>query len=573
MTSNSCTHNENRTASEVRDLSSIRDAWWDFFQRENPETATALGEYKYNDRLGDISLQHVPRVRKEASDLLARLKVLDAGLLSASDQLDVTLLIHALQDQISGIDLKTWEMPVDQFNGIQIILPQLATFSPFDTVRHYDDYIARLKRVPAQLDAATGVLSQGEKDRLMPPGYLLEKTVAQCRDMATPAGEANPFAGPATRIPAGFSAQDKKRIHDEIIDIVNGQIRPAYIRFGKFLASDYAPKGRKEPGIWSLPDGDALYRFAVHQLTTSSKTPEEIHEIGLKQVTDLESQITDLAGKAGYPDGKHFLKAVMSDPKWMAKSREQILDNYRRYTGQMEAKLPQLFGRLPKAKLIVASLPEYMEKDGATEYIPGPADGSRPAQIWVRTYDPTHHSMLDDEPTAYHEGVPGHHMQMALAMELPNLHPFHHGMYFSAFMEGWALYAEKLGKEVGFYQEPASDLARLRSELFRAIRLVVDTGVHYKRWSRQQMVDYFREHYDEVPDAEIDRYIAWPAQALGYKLGQLEILELRQRAKTELGAKFDIRAFNDQVIGAGTIPLDVLEQRINVWLQHARAGS
>jgi uncharacterized protein (DUF885 family) len=181
--------------------------------------------------------------------------------------------------------------------------------------------------------------------------------------------------------------------------------------------------------------------------------------------------------------------------------------------------------------------------------------------------------MLDDEPTAYHEGVPGHHMQLAIAEELPSLHPFHHAMYFSAFMEGWALYAERLGKEVGFYRDPASDLGRLRSELFRAIRLVVDTGVHYKRWSRQQMVDYFREHYDEVPDAEIDRYIAWPAQALGYKLGQLEILELRQRAKTELGAKFDIRAFHDQVIGAGAIPLDVLEQRINLWIQNTRAGS
>src|SRR6185437_465712 len=251
----------------------------------------------------------------------------------------------------------------------------------------------------------------------------------------------------------------------------------------------------------------------------------------------------------------------------------QILDNFRRYTRQMEAKLPQLFGRLPKGKLIVASVPEYMEKDGSTEYIEGPADGSRPAQIWVDTYDPTHHKMLDDEPTAYHEGIPGHHMQMAIAKELPGLHPFHRGLFFSAFMEGWALYAERLGKEVGFYQEPASDLGRLRSELFRAIRLVVDTGVHYKRWSRQQMVDYFREHYDEVPDAEIDRYIAWPGQALGYKLGQLEILELRQRAKTELGARFDIRAFHDQVIGAGTIPLDVLEQRINRWIEHTHAGS
>jgi len=239
----------------------------------------------------------------------------------------------------------------------------------------------------------------------------------------------------------------------------------------------------------------------------------------------------------------------------------------------MEPKLPELFGIRPKAKLIVASVPEYMEKDGSTEYIRGTPDGSRPGQVWVDTYDPTDHDMLDDEATAYHEGIPGHHLQLSIAQELPGIHPFRRTLAYNAFEEGWALYAEVLGKEAGFYQEPSSELGRLQSEMFRAVRLVVDTGVHYKRWSRAQMRDYFITHYGDPQDTEIDRYIAWPGQALGYKLGQLKILELRKRAQQELGQKFEIRAFHDQVLGAGSLPLNILESRIDGWISGLKAQS
>jgi uncharacterized protein (DUF885 family) len=286
----------------------------------------------------------------------------------------------------------------------------------------------------------------------------------------------------------------------------------------------------------------------------------------LAQVADLEAQIEALAKKAGYPDGKTFIRAVHADPKLKAKSREQILDNFRRYIGQMEPKLPELFGVLPKAKLLVKSVPEYMEKESSTQYINGTPDGSRPGQVWVDTYDATHHDMLDDEATAYHEGVPGHHLQISIAQELPGIRPFHRALQYNAYVEGWALYAERLGKEVGFYQDPASDLGRLQSELFRAVRLVVDTGVHYKRWTREQMVDFFNQHFGEAPQAEVDRYIAWPGQALGYKLGQLKILELRRRAQKELGTKFDLRAFHDEVLNAGALPLDLLDARLERWM-------
>jgi uncharacterized protein (DUF885 family) len=249
-----------------------------------------------------------------------------------------------------------------------------------------------------------------------------------------------------------------------------------------------------------------------------------------------------------------------------------VLDRYSHFIGQMEPKLPQLFGLLPRSKLVVSSVPAYMEKESSTQYLPGTPDGTRPGQVWVVTYDYATRDMLDDEATAYHEGVPGHHMQISIAQELPQLHPFHRAVAggYNAYVEGWALYSERLGKEVGFYQDPASDLGRLRSELYRALRLVVDTGVHGKRWSRQQMVDYWNQHLPPASDAEIDRYIAWPGQALGYKLGQLKILELRARAQAELGAKFDLRAFHDEVLGAGALPLDVLDERVTAWIARVK---
>jgi len=495
-----------------------------------------------------------------------RLKALDSKEASEQDQLDRMLLVRLLEEQLASIRLKNYETPVDQFNGVQIFLPQIVTFVPLDTVRHYEDYIARLKQIPRRFDDVIVTLKQGEKDGLLPPKYLLLEVVTQCQNIAAPAGEMNAFGAPATRIPSTFSAGDKKRLHDQIVNVIDQQVRPAYRKLQKFIGQDYAPKGRAEPGIWSLPDGDERYLFAVHVQTTTDMPPEQIYQLGLAQVSEIETEIAALAKKAGYPDAKAFVQTVHSDPKLMATSREQILGNYRRYLGQMEPKLPELFGILPKAKLIVTSVPEYMEKEASTQYVNGTPDGSRPGQVWVRTYDPTHYDMTSDESTAYHEGIPGHHMQTSIAQEQPNLHPFHRSLWYGAYGEGWGLYAERLGKELGFYQAPASDLGRLDDELLRAVRLVVDTGVHYKHWTRQQMADYFLQHYNEVPEQEIDRYIVWPAQALAYKIGQLKILELRQRAQTELGAKFDIRAFHDEVLNAGSLPLDLLEARINAWV-------
>jgi uncharacterized protein (DUF885 family) len=552
-------------------LRAIADDYWEFYLRENPEAATALGEYQYNARLTDYSLAHVDVVRTEAAALLEGAQAIDTVGLSDADRLDQQLLVRALSDQLEAIRLKNDAMPINQMDGVHLSFPRIATVAPFDSVAHYRDYIDRLNAIPAAIDQVIQRSRAGLKDGLVQPRFLLEKTVTQCADLADAAGAASPFAEPAARIPASFPAADRQQLRDAIIAAVDGKVRPAYARLKTFIATDYAPKGRTEFGIWSLPDGDARYRFAIRMQTTTNLSGEQIHEIGLAQVADLENQITALARTAGYADRKSFEKAVFSDPKMHGRSRQQILDRFTRYVGQMEPRLPELFGLLPRSKLIVTNVPSYMEKESTTQYIPGTPDGSRPGQVWVVTYDYAVHDMLDDEATAYHEGVPGHHMQISIAQELPGLHPFHRALYYNAYIEGWALYSERLGKEVGFYQEPASDLGRLRSELYRALRLVVDTGVHAKRWSRQQMIDYWNLHLPPASDAEMDRYIAWPGQALGYTLGQLKILELRQRAQTELGPRFDIKAFHDEILNGGALPLDVLESRILDWIARVKS--
>jgi len=555
-------------------LRTVADGYWQFYLRENPESATGLGEYQYNARLTDYSLAHVEAVRKQAADLLRRAQAVDTAGLADSDRLDQQLLVGILSDQLESIRLKNYEMPIDQFYGVHLALAQISTVAPFDSVAHYRDYIARLNAIPVAIDQVIERSRAGLKDGLSQPRFLLEQTAAQCAAVADAPGASNPFAEPANRIPVSFPAVDRQQLRDAIITAVDAKVRPAYAKLKTFITSEYAPRGRALPGIWSLPDGAARYRFAIHTQTTTELSGAQIHELGLAQVADLENQIAVLAKSAGYADRASFEKAVDANPKAHGASRQQILDAFTHYVGQMEPKLPELFGLLPKGKLIVTNVPSYMEKESSTQYVPGTPDGSRAGQIWVDTYDYATHENLYDESTAYHEGVPGHHMQISIAQELPGLHPFHRILYnnYNAYVEGWALYAERLGKEVGFYQDPASDLGRLHSELYRALRLVVDTGVHEKRWSRQQMVDYWNLHLPPAPEAEMDRYIAIPGQALGYKLGELKILELRQRAQDELGPKFDIRAFHDEVLNAGALPLDVLETRIMAWIATVKSG-
>ena len=453
---------------------------------------------------------------------------------------------------------------------------QLVTVLSFQTVKDYDDYISRLQQIPRVFDETVIQMHKGMAEGLMPPRILLEKVVEQCNGLATQAPEASPFAQPFTKFPDSISAADQKRLREQGLAAIRESVLPAYVNFTKFVREEYAPKGRTEPGVWSLPDGPERYAFRVKESTTTDLSPEEIHQIGLAQVKEIEARMLQVVNQLGYKDLKSFSASLQANPKVHVHSRKEILDLYQKYTDQMYLKLPAMFGRLPKAKLEIMSIGEYSEKEASTDYVQGAQDGSRPAHIMVNTSNFEKGTTVDFETTAYHEGIPGHHMQISIAQELPELPPFRQNEYYTAYTEGWALYSERLGKEVGFFQDPYSYYGHLQDDMLRAIRLVVDTGFHYKHWTRQQVVDFFHDHsaIDEAEvQSETDRYMAWPAQALGYKIGQLEILKLRQYAKDQLGDKFNLSSFHDEVLGAGALPLDVLSTRIHEWVAAQKTGA
>ncbi|MDE2156674.1 MAG: DUF885 domain-containing protein [Xanthomonadaceae bacterium] len=564
-------------ASRVKALNALLAEQWQYTLKNSPEFATTLGDLRYNDRWSDVSLAHQAADRRATEDFLARFLAIPVGGLSDADRLNLQLMVRQLKDQLRSYQLKLNEMPLDQMSGVHIALAGFVSSIPFHDVKEYDDYLARLKAVPKLFDQVTEVARQGMRDKMMPPKYLLEKVVTQIDSIEKPAGMDSVFAEPLKHFPKSVPAAERKRLHDEILAAIDDDVRPAYRKLGQFVAKDYAPHGRSQPGVWELPDGDAIYRFDVEQMTTTHETPQQIHEIGLAEVKRIEGEMTAIAHQQGFKDLASFRASLKSNPKTHATSREDILDRYRGYIAGMQPELPKLFGLLPKTTVVVKPVEAFREKEAAAaEYHPGTPDGSRPGQIFVNTGDFAHRSVLTIESTAYHEGIPGHHLQISIAQTLPKLPPFRQQAGYTAYVEGWALYAEQLGKEIGFYKDPLSDYGRLSDELLRADRLVLDTGVHYEHWTRQQMVDFFHAHSSEdEPDvqAETDRYISWPGQALAYKTGELKILELRARAKRELGDQFDIRAFHDEILSGGALPLDVLEARTNAWIAAVKAGT
>jgi uncharacterized protein (DUF885 family) len=557
-------------AQRSKELSKLFAEIWEDRLKHSPEFASFLGDKRYNDQLTDYSTQEVNASLARGRAFIQRLSEIDTTGLPEQERLSAELMLRSLIDDQEGARFKEWQMPINQFSGFHTDLPNLVNDLQFETVKDYDDYIARLKKVPTAFSQITTNMELGIDEGRMPPQYLLEKVVVQTQTLADQKPAESPFAMPLKKFPKTISAADQKRISAEVLDVVGTQVLPAYQRFAKFLKVEYVPKGRKDPGAWALPDGDAYYAYRVRQSTTLNKSAAEIHQIGLDEVKRDEAEMLAIVHKLGFADLNSFSAALKTNPKMHPTSKEALIDAYKSNIAQMQPKLPGLFGTLPKAQLEVVPVPAYIEKDQAAAYYnPGSQDGKRPGRVYVNTYNFAERSLAPVEAVSYHEGIPGHHLQISIAQELTGLPEFRKQSYYTAYTEGWALYSERLGKEIGFYQDPYSDYGRLEADIWRAIRLVVDTGVHSQHWTRPQMVDYFREHsaIDETNiQAEVDRYIAWPGQALGYKMGQLKILELKQKAQTALGPKFDIKAFHDEVLDSGALPLDVLEQRVDAWI-------
>ena len=557
-------------------LDALLNEQWEYTMLHNPIYASTLGDRRYNDQIDDLSQEAIDADLEHERQFIRRLQAIDTTGFPDQEVLNKRLMIRDMQMDLDRSRFKLWEMPVDQQSGIHTGLPTLVNVLPFDTVKDYEDYITRLKLFPRLFDQTIIQMRKGMADGLMPPRMLLEKVVTQSNAIGSMAPDKSPYLEPFNKFPDSIPEADRKRLRESAIAVIRDSINPAYAKFTAFVRDEYAPKGRTEPGVWSLPHGDEIYSFRVKESTTTNLTPEEIHQIGLAQVKEIEARMLQVANQLGYKDMKSFGAAIKADPKLHPKSRQEILDLYTKYIDNMYTKLPDLFGHLPKGHLDVMPIEEFREKEASTHYLQGSPDGSRKAHVMVNTGDFEHRTTLDVETTAYHEGVPGHHLQIALAQELPELPKFRQQEYYTAYSEGWALYSERLGKEVGFFQDPYSYFGHLEDDMLRAIRLVVDTGFHSKHWTRQQVVDFFHDHslIDEPEvQSETDRYMANPAQALGYKIGQLEILKLRAYAKDQLGDRFDIRAFHDQVLTGGALPMDVLSDRVHDWVAQTKASA
>jgi uncharacterized protein (DUF885 family) len=552
-------------ASRVAQQNALFNDYWQTQLKLSPTLATAVGDYRYNDKLGDNSLAGIAHRHEIAQQYLAKIQAISPAGFGEEDLTSHELFARELREGIEDYDLKDYEMPVNAQGGVHTGLADLPLSVPLDSVQHYEDYIARLHQIPQQFTDTEQVMRAGISDHLVIVKFLAEKIPVQVDGVIS----ADPFLFPLKKFPASFSDADKKRLTDEMTKTVSTVVIPAYKQFASFIETDYIPYTRTTLSIESLPDGKRRYQAAIRRLTTTNDTPAEIHAIGLREYDRITAEMTALAKANGYADLDSFRTHIENDPKYKPTSAQAIVDDFAKYIKQMRPKLPLLFTVIPSSPVTVEPIPDF-QKAAATHYQTGTPDGKRPGRVSVAVSDYEKRSFINDEAVAYHEGIPGHHMQLSVQQNLTGLPEFRKHGGNSAYTEGWALYAEQLGKEVGFYQDPGSDYGRLRSELFRAVRLVVDTGIHDQNWTRDMVVEYMRHsHAIDEPtiQSETDRYISWPAQADSYKLGQLKIRELRGKAEEKLGPHFDVRTFHDEILSGGSLPLDLLDARVTRWIQ------
>ena len=551
-------------------LNDLFSQYWNAVMEHSPEWASELGDKRFNDKISDYSPRAANDWVAREQDYLMRLATIDPTGFTPAEKTSREMLLRDFADDIEAVDYKEWEMPLNQMGGIYTEFPDLAGHLTFAEVKDYDDWIARLRAMPTAFDQTITNMATGIDDHRVPPKYLLEKTLDQIKQLASQKPEDSPLASPLKKFPASIPAAEQDRIKTETLDVITKRDLPAYQRLARFVEVACIPAGRAEPGISAIPGGAKYYQFLIRRETTTDQTADQIHKIGLDEVQRDETEMLAIVQKLGFKDLPTFRASLKDNPKLKPASADALLAAYKGYATAMQAKLPTLFGTLPKTPFEVVPMPDYLAASGPPAYYDvGSAASGRPGRMLVNLTNVPNRSLLNVEAIAYHEGVPGHHLQFALAQEQTGVPEFRRHAEYTAFVEGWALYAERLGKDAGFYQDPYSDFGRLDADLWRAIRLVVDTGVHSQHWSREQVIDYFHAHsaLDEPTiQSETDRYIAWPAQALAYKSGQLKILALREKAQKSLGPRFDIKAFHDAVLDFGALPLDMLEDNINAWI-------
>jgi prolyl oligopeptidase len=552
------------------EFAALLDDAWEWQLRENPVMASSLGDRRYNDRWEDSSLAAIDLRQDQQGQFMQRLLAIDSSQLDESDQLNYELFRRDLMNDIEGFQFRSYLMPISQRGGVQN-LESVAEELRLASLDDYEDWLKRMAGVGKVLEQTMALQEEGRKKGYMPPRVLMQRIPPQLAMQLVENPEDSPFFQAFASLPDSISAPEQARLRATARKIIESSIVPAYRKFSRYFNDTYLPASRDSIGASSLPDGKAFYEYRTRLYTTTSMTPDEIHRLGLSEVQRIRGQmqliIDELDFVGGFTD---FLDFLRTDPQFYYQTPEELFDAYLAICKRIDPQLVNLFGILPRMPYGLKPIPAGIAPDTTTAYYSAPAaDGSRAGYYYVNLYQPSVRPKYEMEVLSVHEAVPGHHLQIALQMELGNMPAFRRYSGFTAFTEGWGLYSESLGYDLGLYTDPYSRFGALTYEMWRAVRLVVDTGIHYKGWTRQQAIDFFKANAakTEVDIVnEIDRYISWPGQALAYKIGQLKMLELRRNAEQTLGDAFDVRAFHDALLGGGALPLEILETRMNRWL-------
>jgi len=544
---------------------------WAMDMADSPLSATYYGEKGFNDRWPDISPTAMARGHQQDQDLLAQLSRIDSKQLPASERVNHALFKKSLESRLALWPHQPWAYEMTARDGPQA-LNEVAENMPFDTVADYETWLKRLDTLPAYLDQYMDRLRAATKTGRTQPRMLMARVLPQLQGQPVARTEDSPFYTRFKSFPDKFPAAERERLSRQAAQVIQNKVLPAYARMEVFFRTEYLPACRESVGIWDTPGGPAYYANRVAEHTTTTLTPDEIHQIGLREVARIHGEMRKVMEQVGFTGARQqFFEKLRTDPQFYYATPEELFNAYVVVAKSIEPELPKLFGKLPRTPFGVRAIPMTSAPNTTAAYYSGPSvDGTRAGYFYVNLHRPEMRPKYEMEVLASHEAVPGHHLQIALAQEQAELPKFRRFASYSAFLEGWALYGEALGYELGLYKDPYSRFGQLTYDMWRAVRLVVDTGIHSQRWTREQAIDYFRDNAAKTETDivnEVDRYIGWPGQALAYKIGQLRIMALRAQAEQALGSGFDVRAFHDALLAQGALPLDVLEQQVRAWVQ------